>query len=78
MIFVENNWKVFLNDGIGSLNQYKTFLKKGENVACQHLLFQQFFQNTSLSGLFINPLPDEKILDWSKLKQIAGNIFKRI
>ena len=24
--------------------------------------------------LFINPLPDDKILDWSKLKQIADNI----
>ena len=25
-----------------------------------------------------NPLPDDKILDWSKLKQIAGNILKYI
>ena len=24
----------------------------------------------------INPLPDNKILDWSKLKQIADNILK--
>ena len=23
-----------------------------------------------------NPLPDDKILDWSKLKQIADNILK--
>ena len=29
----------------------------------------------SLDGLF-NPLPDNKILDWSKLKQIEDNIFK--
>ena len=27
---------------------------------------------------FINPLSDEKILDWSKLKQIADNILKCI
>ena len=26
----------------------------------------------------INPLPDNKILDWSKLKQIADNILKCI
>ena len=26
----------------------------------------------------INPLPDDKILDWSKLKQIADNILKCI
>ena len=25
-----------------------------------------------------NPLPDDKMLDWSKLKQIADNILKRI
>ena len=25
-----------------------------------------------------NPLPDDKILDWSKLKQIADNILKCI
>ena len=24
--------------------------------------------------LFFNPLPDDKILDWSKLKQIAHDI----
>ena len=26
----------------------------------------------------INPLPDDKILDWSKLKQIADEILKCI
>ena len=26
----------------------------------------------------INPLPDDKILDWSKLKQIADDILKCI
>ena len=25
--------------------------------------------------ILLNPLPDDKILDWSKLKQIAGDIF---
>ena len=26
----------------------------------------------------LNPLPDDKILDWSKLKQIADDISKNI
>ena len=26
----------------------------------------------------INPLPDDKILDWSKMKQIADDILKCI
>ena len=26
----------------------------------------------------VNPLPDDKILDWSKLKEIADDIFKCI
>ena len=33
----------------------------------------------AISGTFsghINPLPDNKILDWSKLKQFADNNFK--
>ena len=28
--------------------------------------------------LFVIPLPDDKILDWFKLKQIADDIFKCI
>ena len=31
-----------------------------------------------LVWLRVNPLPDDKILDWSKLKQIADNILKCI
>ena len=27
---------------------------------------------------YFNPLPNDKILDWSKLKQIADGILKRI
>ena len=27
---------------------------------------------------WFNPLPDDKILDWSKLKQIADDILKHI
>ena len=36
---------------------------------------------TSLKNLlfdWVNPLPDDKILDWSKLKQIADDILKCI
>ena len=31
-----------------------------------------------LSTICINPLPDDKILDWSKFKQIADDILKGI
>ena len=30
------------------------------------------------NSYFLNPLPDHKILDWSKLKQIADDILKCI
>ena len=30
----------------------------------------------SIPHCFLNPLPDNKILDWSKLKQIEDDIFK--
>ena len=32
----------------------------------------------SISKNYLNPLPDDKILDWSKLKQIADDILKCI
>ena len=41
----------------------------------------QFHQNiikTSTLTMFLNPIPDDKILDWSKLKQIADGISKCI
>ena len=28
--------------------------------------------------MYFNPLPDEKVLDWSKLKEIADDILKCI
>ena len=31
-----------------------------------------------MQQLALNPLPDDKTLDWSKLKQIADNILKCI
>ena len=35
--------------------------------------------NNKMLGFFIfNPLPDDKILDWSKLKKIADDILKCI
>ena len=65
----------------------KKTVGKGE-IACheQFLLFPQYVQttctaDTSKSGLVlerVNPLPDLKILDWSKLKQIADDIRKCI
>ena len=56
----------------------KNIIGKGENPGYQHFLhFLQCFQKASSKRVF-NPLPDNKILDWSKLKQIADNILKCI
>ena len=46
-------------------SKFKAFAKDKSKVA--HLMTLTF-----------NPLPDEKILDWSKLKQIADDILKCI
>ena len=39
-----------------------------------HLLHASY----QASHHIINPVPDDKILDWSKLKQIADDIFECI
>ena len=52
----------------------------------QFLLFPQCFQKACFQGAstgvivweWVNPLPDDKILDWSKLKRIADDILKYI
>ena len=36
------------------------------------------FRGTFIIIVTVNPLPDEKNLDWSKLKEIADNILKCI
>ena len=56
-------------------------MRKGD-IACnkQSLLFSQcFLSYIALIFHFkmhFNPLPDNKIFDWSKFKQIADSIFK--
>ena len=48
------------------------------------LLFVRHFLNSCTTDVHrfvlesVNPLPDDKILDWSKLKEIADNILKCI
>ena len=52
----------------------------------QFLLFLQCFQKVCFTEAskgvivweWVNPLPDDKILDWSKFKQIAGDMLKCI
>ena len=52
----------------------------------QFLLFSQCFQKACFPGVskgvvvweWVNPLTDDKILNWSKLKQIADNILNQI
>ena len=40
--------------------------------------FKQRVDELCPGKIGLNPLPDDKILDWSKLKQIADDISKRI
>ena len=41
------------------------------------LLIQQIYQSSTTTWkMLLNPLPDEKILDWSKLKQSADDNFE--
>ena len=45
-----------------------------ENACDNHFLL--FTGHQFPQVIFFNPLPDDKILDWSKLKQIADDILK--
>ena len=47
-------------------------LKKVKKKTCIEM------RKCRLQALNFNPLPDEKILDWSKSKQIADDILKCI
>ena len=53
----------------------KNILGKEENVGNAHFLLP--YKRKKKKSTF-NPLPDDKILDWSKLKQIADDILKCI
>ena len=50
---------------------------KGENVTSIFTFSYNVFNTLSPFGLF-NPLPDDKILDWSNFKQTADDISKCI
>ena len=42
------------------------------------LLPDTMFCDVAICLMLFNPLPDDKILEWSKLKQIADDILKCI
>ena len=47
-------------------NKFRQQMRRWQQVNCvEHIIL-------------VNPLPDDKILDWSKLKQIANDILKCI
>ena len=67
------------------MERIENIVGKGENAGNQHfLLFLQCFQKATVSGSLkvgivwfrVNTLTDDKILDLSKLKQIADDILK--
>ena len=63
---------------------FKTIASKLQEKFCDKKLleFGTCLEKTgSVQGegeTILNPLPDDKILDWSKLTQIADNILKYI
>ena len=45
-------------------------------ISFSHSVFESLFCKGCENGELFNPLPDDKILDWSKLKQSADNNFE--
>ena len=59
----------------------KTLWEKEKLFITSNLSFSYSVFQTPAQGLLgngVNPLPDNKILDWSKLKRIEHNILKCI
>ena len=82
--FADNNFKFDENSRKFS-KWVENTVGKGEIARYeQFLLFSQCFQKACFPGAsngvivweWVNPLPDHKILDWSKLKQFADDDFK--
>ena len=57
---------------------HENTVEKGENAGNQQfLLFLKMLSYLSKTAyIHFHPLPDDKILHWSKLNQIADDIFK--
>ena len=82
--FEENGRKLFKPVenavGKGEIARYKQFLFFPQ--CFQKACFQEASKGVILwewvkaDGACFNPLPEDKILDWSKLKQFTDDIFK--
>ena len=55
-----------------------TLVKAAENINCASFTKDRLQVQTFSQKPTYNPLPDDKILDWSKFKRIAGDILKCI
>ena len=84
--FADDNFK-FDENGRKLSKQVENTVGKGEIARYeQFLLFPLCFQKACFPGAskgvivweWVNPLPDDKNLDWLKLKQIADDILKCI
>ena len=84
--FADDNFK-FDENGKKLSKRVENTVGEGEIAHYeQFLLFPQCFQKACFPGAlkrcccveWVNPLADDKILDWSKLKQIADHILKCI
>ena len=81
--FADNNF-TFGENGIQLSKQVENTVGKGEIARYeQFLLFPQCFQKASFPGVskgvivweWVNSLPNDKILDWSKLKLVADDVL---
>ena len=61
-----------------SQSKNRIFGKQGRNKYCWNELEGWKEREQTPVSSKINPLPDDKIVDWSKLKQFADNILKCI
>ena len=67
--FIPVSHALLLAHAFGPRLQYYTQWIKKKNAG-------QTLSLVKMSSIMFNPIPDDKILDWSKLKQIADDIFK--
>ena len=63
------------NDLVDWMEERKLQFRNAENA---QYITQVLDRNLNLQFFYVNPLPDNKILDWSELKQIAHDTLKCI
>ena len=60
------------------LNAFKEINQMADRLNLPKMVAVSILYPTKSSSNWLNPLPGDKVLDWSKLKQIAADILKCI